>query len=110
MKAAKRSPRIEEDGTLRWYKGDTFSLTFNFTLKDSSGNTISVRPSDRIVIQFSNKKEIIHEFQSSGTASPTLVFTQEISNKFEEGVYKILAKFNSSDVTTLIKDNGVVVE
>ena len=34
MNPAKQSPRMETDGTLRWYAGDTFSLTFNFTLRD----------------------------------------------------------------------------
>ena len=34
MTSAKQSPRIEKDGSLRWYEGDTFSLTFNFSMKD----------------------------------------------------------------------------
>ncbi len=110
MKAAKRSPRIEDDGSLRWYAGDTFSLTFNFILKDINGNNISISPNDRITIQFRDSRSVIHEFQSLGTASPTVIFNEEISNKFVEGVYSICAKFNSNNVTTLLKDNRVVVE
>ena len=110
MNPAKQSPRMETDGTLRWYAGDTFSLTFNFTLKDGSGNPISINPTDRINIQFRNSSGVIHEFESTGTASPTINITQEISNKFPEGVYGILIKFNSTNVTTLLKNNKVVVE
>ena len=110
MKSAKQSPRIEKDGTLRWYEGDTFSLTFNFVLKDPSGGAISVKPSDRIKFQFANEKGVIEEFEFSGTASPTVVFTEAISKKFKEGVYRILVKFNSDNITTLLKENTVVVE
>lgn len=111
MNSAKQSPRIEEDGSLRWYEGDTFSLTFNFTLKNASGNPISINPSDVINFKFTNsKKEVVHEFTFTGTASPTLNFTEEISNKFKEGVYRVMAKFNATNVTTLLKGNMVVVE
>lgn len=110
MKAAKQSPRIEEDGSLRWYEGDTFSLTFNFILKDKNGSSISIKPSDVITIRFKDRNSVVHEFISSGTANPEIVFTQEISNKFKEGMYQLEAKFNSSNVTTLLKGNMVVVE
>lgn len=111
MNPAKQSPRMESDGTLRWYAGDTFSLTFNFTLKDGSGNPISVNPSDKINIKFSDfNGNLVHEFESTGTASPTIVVTDEISAKFPEGVYSILVKFNATNVTTLLKNNKVVVE
>ena len=87
MTSAKQSPRIEKDGSLRWYEGDTFSLTFNFSLKDVNGDTIGIKPTDRIVFQFKDEKSVIQEFESTGTASPVLEFTQEISNKFKEGRY-----------------------
>lgn len=111
MNPAKQSPRMETDGTLRWYTGDTFSLTFNFTLKDAGGNPIQIDPSDRINIKFFDfNQNLVHEFEFTGTASPTLVVTDEISAKFPEGVYSILVKFNSTNVTTLLKNNKVVVE
>lgn len=110
MKAAKQSPRIESDGSLRWYEGDTFSLTFNFTLKDVSGDVIPIKPTDVIKIQFRNDKSVIHEFSQTGTASPTVEFTEEISNKFKAGTYRLVARFNSSNITTILKDNMVVVE
>lgn len=111
MNPAKQSPRMENDGTLRWYAGDTFSLTFNFTLKDSSGSPIPISPSDKISIKFFDfNQNLVHEFESTGTASPTIVITDEISAKFIEGVYSILVKFNATNVTTLLKNNKVVVE
>ena len=110
MESAKQSPRIEKDGTLRWYEGDTFSLTFNFTLKDAAGNPISIQPSDKITVSFRNCRGEIHKFEETGTASPTFNFTDEISKKFKEGVYRIVAKFNATNVTTLLKGNMVVVE
>ena len=111
MLPAKQSPRMEQDGTLRWYAGDTFSLTFIFTLKDSGGNPISPSQTDKIKVEFKdNKLETIQEFESTGSASITMNFTQEISNKFPEGVYAILVKFNADYVTTLLKNNKVVVE
>ena len=111
MNPAKQSPRMESDGTLRWYAGDTFSLTFAFSLKDASGNPISVKPTDRIEISFTNEKgTTVAEFESTGTASPTITIDAEKSARFPEGVYGILAKFNSDNVTTLLKNRKVVVE
>ena len=111
MNAAKQSPRMENDGTLRWYAGDTFTLTFNFTLKDAGGNIITPEPTDTITVKFSNSKnELIHEFENTGASTIDLVFTEAISQKFIEGVYRILVKFNSDNVTTLLKSNKVVVE
>ena len=110
MNPAKQSPRMETDGTLRWYAGDTFSLTFNFTLKDSGGTPIPAQPSDKIKVSFCKDGTAIQEFESTGSSSITLNFTQEISNKFPEGVYAILVKFNADYVTTLLKNNKVVVE
>ena len=110
MTSAKQSPRIEKDGSLRWYEGDTFSLTFNFSLKDVNGDTVGIKPTDRIVFQFKDEKNVIQEFESTGTASPVLELTQEISNKFKEGRYFLEARFNSENVTTLLKGNMVVVE
>jgi len=111
MNPAKQSPRMESDGTLRWYAGDTFSLTFAFTLKDASGEPIPVSPTDRITIAFEDRKGAkVAEFESVGTASPTITIDAQKTANFPEGVYGILAKFNSDNVTTLLKNRKVVVE
>ena len=111
MNPAKQSPRMEQDGTLRWYASDTFSLTFNFTLKDASGNPISAGPTDTITVTFKNEKlETVHEFTATGASSITMYFSDAITSNFPEGVYSILVKFNADYVTTLLKNNKVVVE
>ena len=111
MNAAKQSPRMEEDGTLRWYAGDTFTLTLSFTLKDAGGIVITPAQTDVINVKFFDKSQtLLQEFSTTGSASIDLVFTEAISAKFPEGVYSILVKFNSDNVTTLLKSNKVVVE
>ena len=111
MNPAKQSPRMETDGTLRWYAGDTFSLTFNFTLKDAGGNPISAQPTDKIKVTFKDYNQTtVQEFETTGSSSITIVLTDAISAKFPEGVYSILVKFNADYVTTLLKNNKVVVE
>ena len=111
MNAAKQSPRMEQDGTLRWYAGDTFTLTFAFNLKDDQGNPITINPTDELEVKFSNLKgEELASFSITGQSSIDLVFTEQISVKFPEGVYSVLAKFNATNVTTLLKSNRVVVE
>ena len=111
MNAAKQSPRMETDGTLRWYAGDTFTLTFNFVLKDTSGNIITPANTDTITVKFSDKDgNPIQDFSDTGTSSIDLAFTDAISAKFPEGIYRILVKYNGDNVTTLLKSNRVVVE
>ena len=111
MNAAKQSPIMETDGTLRWYAGDTFTLTLAFTLKDAGGSVITPSQTDTITVKFFDKTmAAIQEFSNTGSATIDLVFTDSISAKFPEGVYSILVKFNSDNVTTLLKSNKVVVE
>ena len=76
-----------------------------------SGEPIPVAPTDRITIAFEDRKgDKVAEFESVGTASPTITIDAEKSARFPEGVYGILAKFNSDNVTTLLKNRKVVVE
>ena len=80
-------------------------------MKDSGGQPIPAQPSDTIKVTFRDYNgNTVHEFTATGSASITLNVTQEISNKFPEGVYAILVKFNGEYVTTLLKNNKVVVE
>ena len=111
MNPAKQSPRLEEDGSLRWYAGDTFTMTLNFELVDVNDNPIYPEASDKIYVEFKNdKNEVLVSFEETGYSSIDIRMTQELSNKFKEGVYSILVKFNSEYVTTLLKSNKVVVE
>ena len=45
LPGAKPSPRIA-GGVLRWYAGDTFSVTLALELRDQDGETVSVGASD----------------------------------------------------------------
>lgn len=111
MQAAKQSPRLCDDGTLRWYCGDTFSMTFVFTLKDEGGSIITPNPTDQIKITFKdNKNNVVQEFTSTGSNEITINITDSVTALFTEGVYNIIAKFNSDYVTTLLHNNKVVVE
>lgn len=111
MRPAKQSPRTCDDGTLRWYCGDTFSITFVFTLKDAEGNPITPSATDKITIQFNDlHDQLIKEFSSTGSNQVVVNFTSETTQLFKEGVYNIVAKFNSDYVTTLLHNNKVIVE
>lgn len=111
MNPAKQSPRIEQDNSIRWYAGDTFTITLNFVLKDSSGNPITPVATDRIDVLFKNESQTtIKSFSNTGSSSINLVFDTTTTALFSEGIYRIEAKWNSSNVTTLLHNNLVVVE
>lgn len=111
MIVAEQSPRLVKDGSLRWYYGDTFVLTFAFTLKDVDGNIIAAKPTDQIVVIFKDYRNVvIARFTSEGSNKIDMNFDRETSARFIEGAYTITAKFNGGYVTTLLKNNKVVVE
>ena len=47
LPGAKPSPRIA-GGVLRWYAGDTFSVTLALELRDQDGDPVTVGASDKI--------------------------------------------------------------
>lgn len=111
MKVAEQSPRIVSDGSIRWYHGDTFILTLDFHLKDAEGNSISALPTDKIEVFFKDyKNEVIAQYQVLGSTTIDMNIDQGTSIRFIEGVYTINARFNGGFVTTLLKNNKVVVE
>ena len=111
MIVAEQSPRLVKDGSLRWYYGDTFILTFVFTLKDVDGNIIAAKPTDEIEVVFKDFRNVtIARFTSKGTNKIDMNIDKETSNRFIEGAYTITTRFNGGFVTTLLKNNKVVVE
>ena len=111
MRPAKQSPRLCDDGTMRWYCGDTFKMTFVFNLKDSGGHVIDPLPTDVITLIFKDyKNEVVAEFSSTGVNFIDVDMTSSLTERFPEGVYSIVAKFNSEYVTTLLHNSKVVVE
>lgn len=111
MKVAEQSPRVCPDGSIRWYHGDTFILTLVFNLKDSEGNPIPASPLDKIEVFFKDyKNEVIAQFQVVGSTTINMNIDSGTSGRFIEGIYTINARFNGAFVTTLLKNNKVVVE
>ncbi len=111
MRVAEQSPRIAGDGTIRWYHGDTFILTFEFHLKDSNGSDIEASESDKIEVYIKDyRNEIVANFTSYGSTKIDVNVTKTISERLVEGVYTLSARFNGTFVTTLLKNNKVVVE
>jgi len=111
MYPAKQSPRTCDDGTLRWYCGDTFSILFNFIFKDASGYPIQPQATDSIDIIFRNSKnQVVKSYHAVGTSTVDVNVDATTTVLFPEGVYDIEAKFNGDYVTTLLHNTKVVVE
>ena len=51
LPAARPSPRIA-GGALRWYAGDTFSLTLQLELTDQDGEEVAIGASDSVTVSF----------------------------------------------------------
>ena len=63
LPGAKPSPRIA-GGVLRWYAGDTFSVTLALELRDQDGETVAVGASDSLTVRFFDASHApVHTFQ-----------------------------------------------
>ena len=111
MHVAEQSPRICKDGTLRWYAGDTFLITFDFHLTDAAGQPIEIEETDVADVSFRNfRNEVLARYIATGSTSVEVEIDSETTKKFKEGVYMIDARFNGEYVTTIMRNNKVVVE
>lgn len=111
MKIAEQSPRECKDGTIRWYYGDTFVLTFILSLFDENYKPITIGLTDKIEVIFKDyNNKLVSQFDSVGTNEVNMIFDVNISNKFVEGIYTFTTKFNGDYITTIMKNNKVVVE
>ena len=89
LPGAKPSPRIA-GGVLRWYAGDTFSVTLALELRDQDGDPVTVGASDSLTVSFFDASHApVHTFQfdrvTGGQA--TLTFDDTVSAKFPKGAY-----------------------
>lgn len=108
---ALQSPRVDINGQIHWYEGDTFTLKFDIKFVDITGKEIPIQPTDVITIVFKNMYQgIVQEFQVIGTNQIEMLFNEEVSNKFKQGRYKYTAKLNNGWIKTFMKDNVIVVE
>lgn len=111
MHVAEQSPRICRDGTLRWYAGDTFVITFDFNLQNQDGEPVQIEATDEAEVNFKNyRNEVIAKFTSIGSSSVEVNMDSEITKRFKEGIYVIDARFNGDFITTLMRNNKAVVE
>lgn len=111
IKCAEQSPRICEDGSIRWYEGDTFKLLFELEFTDDGGNVIETLPTDKISICFNDEhNRKIYEYEVAGTNIIEVNIDSETTKKFKEGNYFYSVKRNSNYITTIIRDNKIVVE
>lgn len=84
LPGAKPSPRIA-GGVLRWYAGDTFSVTLALELRDQDGDPVTVGASDSLTVSFFDASHApVHTFQfdrmTGGQA--TLTFDDTVSANF----------------------------
>lgn len=111
IKCAKKSPRICDDGSIRWYEGDTFVINFALTFKDDADNILPVEASDEISICFNDiRGNVVYEKSVKGTNVLTIEMNEDITKLFTTGSYYYCVKRNADFITTLMKHNMVVVE
>ena len=109
IKQAEQSPRIE-NGVIRWYYGDTFKLELELEFTNDNGDIVNIQPTDEISISFKNHRDTVIYENTFNTNTITLDMTEELSQKFKVGEYYYTVKLNSEYITTLMKNNKVVVE
>lgn len=115
LPAAKPSPRIVE-GVIYWYKGDTFQIDLALNIKDQDGESIDIQPQDIVKIVFfgfsKSKGDTIAEIELEGIQNNvfSLNFTEELSRKFDRGVYLYDIYLTHNHRTTIVNDNIVKVE
>lgn len=112
IKCAEQSPRVCDDGTIRWYEGDTFDLKFELTFIDDDGNVITPSPTDKLSICFRNSYgQIVYETEMVGASNSLKVnMNEELTKKFKVGSYIYCVRKKTDYITTIMRKNRVVVE
>lgn len=111
VKCAEQSPRICEKGIIHWYEGDTFELNFELTFTDDSGGVIPTLETDVISICFRDRYEnVVYETTVIGKNVLPICVDEEITKLFKKGEYHYCVKRNSQFITTIMKENPVLVE
>ena len=112
LPAAKPSPR-SAGGVLRWYAGDTFSVTLALELRDQDGEAVAVGASDSLTVRFFDEAHTpVHTFQfdSVTDGQAKLTFDDTVSAKFPKGAYFYDILYTHGDKTTLARDNRAAAE
>ena len=98
---------------LRWYAGDTFSVTLALELRDQDGEAVAIGAADSLTVHFFDEAHTpVHTFQfdrvTGGQA--TLTFDDTVSAKFPKGAYFYDILYTHGDKTTLARDNRAAAE
>lgn len=111
--SAKQSPRIETDGSIRYYCNDTFELGIKITLKNEDDVPIPLEDGDIVRIDFRTKSGThikTFEFTSFDDDTVMLVFDDETSALFKVGYYYYDITHEREYRRTLANNNTLVVE
>lgn len=120
--SAQDSPRLDANGTLCWYEGDAFQITWTSTLTDDIGlgdEGEFFDPTDHLIFQFfseDNTSKPVAKFDFTNIKDNTVLlnFTPAISKKMPSGNYTYCIKrvtYNedgSVDTITTIGAKGKV--
>lgn len=107
------SPRIE-NGILRWYAGDTFTLGLELDIQDQDGEEVSIGTSDRLTVNFYDafraKTHTVTLDAAALGGTPEVAFNAETTAKFPAGKYTYDMIFTHGEKTTVVKGNKILVE
>lgn len=111
LPSARSSPRII-NGVLKWYEGDTFTLDIELELTDQDGMTIDTTGKEVDFLFYNRSNELVKEFifKNIQNNTVTLVFNTDVSALFPMGEYHYDVHYISSDRTTIVRNNDVIVE
>lgn len=110
--SAKQSPRIE-NGVLKWYAGDTFSLQMELELEDQDGEPVILTSTDTVKVSFYNEcRENVKTFEFTDVQSNTvtLEFDATVTALFSKGRYIYFVSVQREERTTVAAYNDAVVE
>ena len=123
LNSCKPSPRIEEDGTLYMYVGDTACIDFEIELyriceEKAIEIDIPLQPTDKVRVCFkenlTQRKVYEFEFTNIQNQTVTLCFTKEITKLFKKGKYTYCVHIDTTNedeqVKTISRENNMVVE
>lgn len=109
---AKVSPRVE-NGVIKWYEGDTFSLQLELELRDQDGEAITIGENDTVHIIFRDDTlDAVKEFNFTEITGNivTMVFDSTVTALFPKGRYTYDVHYTGENRTTVCNDNKAEVE
>lgn len=123
LKCCEASPRIDEDGVIHLYPGDTAHIEFEIELYRNHETTgqeiiVPITENDVIHVCFKNRYgQLIHEFEFTNVQNNTITIciTEEITKKFKKGTYTYCVHVNSINIEgketkTIAYENKMVVD